>query len=116
MSISLDKFTEKAQEALQDAQKEALRRHHQQLDDLHLLAALLRQEGGLAAPLLQKAGATPAMLERQAEEALSRIPAVTGDGAGSVALGAGPRLQRVLLDAEEQAKGLKDEYVSVEHL
>jgi ATP-dependent Clp protease ATP-binding subunit ClpB len=116
MPISLDKFTEKAQEALQDAQKEALRRHHQQLDDLHLLAALLRQEGGLAAPLLQKAGATPAQLERQADEALSRIPAVTGDGAASVALGAGPRLQRVLLDAEEQAKGLKDEYVSIEHL
>ena len=116
MPISLDKFTEKAQEALQDAQKEALRRHHQQLDDLHLLAALLRQEGGLAAPLLQKAGAAPALLERQADEALSRIPAVTGDGAASVALGAGPRLQRVLLDAEEQAKGLKDEYVSIEHL
>ena len=116
MAIQLDRFTEKAQEALQEAQKESLRRHHQQVDDLHLLSALLHQEGGLAQPLLQKAGATPALVARHVDEALARVPAVTGDGAGSVSLAVGPRLSRALLDAEEQAKQLKDEYVSVEHL
>jgi ATP-dependent Clp protease ATP-binding subunit ClpB len=108
MAINLDRFTEKAQEAVQEAQKEALKRHHQQVDDLHLLSALLHQDGGLAQPLLQKAGAAPALLERQVDEALGRIPAVTGDGAGSVSLVVGPRLSRALLDAEERAKQLKD--------
>jgi len=116
MAIDLNRFTEKAQEALQEAQKQALRRHHQQVEDLHLLAALIAQEGGLTLPLLQKAGTTPSLLGGRLEEALSRVPPVTGSGAGSVSLGVGPRLQRALLDAEEEAKKLKDEYVSVEHL
>ncbi|MBP7147090.1 MAG: ATP-dependent chaperone ClpB [Acidobacteria bacterium] len=114
--MNFEKFTEKAQDALGAAEREALRRNHQQLEDLHLLAALLQQEGGLTAPLLRRAGLDPRALAARLDQALARIPAVTGSGAGSVGLGLGPRLQRVLIAAEDEARGLKDEFVSVEHL
>jgi len=63
MSIDLNKYTEKAREAVTEAQAEARRRHHQQVDNAHLLAALLHQEGGLVPSLLQKLDISPNALE-----------------------------------------------------
>ena len=113
--MNWEKLTEKAAEAVQEAQKEALRRNHQQIEDLHLLRALLAQEGGFVPPLLRAAGVDVAALSARLEEELAKIPAVTGPGASQQQIGIGPRLQRVLLAAEDEAKALGDEYVSVEH-
>ncbi len=113
--MNWDKLTEKAAEAVQEAQKEALRRNHQVIEDHHLLRALLAQEGGFVPPLLRAAGVDVAALTARVEEELAKLPAVTGPGAQNQQVGIGPRLQRVLLAAEDEAKQLGDEYVSVEH-
>jgi len=111
-----NRLTEKMQEALQAAQSIAIRRSHQQMDVEHLLTALLDQEGGLAGPILEKAGAPTDGLKQRLEQELDRVAKVTG------AAGAPPdqiyvtgRLNKVLTQAEDEAKRLKDEYVSVEH-
>ncbi len=114
--MTFDNFTEKAIAALTEAQKEALKRHHQQVDDLHLLAALVGQENGFIAPLLQHAGLASAIVTPRLEEALARIPSVTGSGAATQQVGLSNRAQRSLIAAEDEAKALGDEFVSVEHL
>src|SRR5437899_3154114 len=115
--MDLNRFTEKMQEALQSAQSRAIRRSHQQLDVEHLLAALLEQESGLAGAILAKAGASAELLGQRLEQELDRMPKVTGPtGAPPDQIYVTGRLNRVLTLAEDEAKKLKDEYVSVEHV
>ena len=113
-----DNLTQKVQEALKAAQQEAARRNHQAIDTPHVLAALLAQEDGLAPRIVEKAGASAADLRAKAEELLARIPSVSGPGSateqGKVYVS--QELSRVLAAAEETAKRMGDEYVSVEHL
>ena len=113
-----DNLTQKVQEALKAAQQEAARRNHQAIDSPHVLAALLAQEDGLAPRVVEKAGASAADLRAKAEELLARIPSVSGPGSateqGKVYVS--QELSRVLAAAEETAKRMGDEYVSVEHL
>ena len=113
-----DNLTQKVQEALKAAQQEAARRNHQAIDTPHVLAALLAQEGGLAPQLVEKAGANLAALRERVEALLARIPSVSGTGSateqGKVYVS--QELSRVLAAAEETAKRMGDEYVSVEHL
>ncbi|MBQ6103781.1 MAG: type VI secretion system ATPase TssH, partial [Kiritimatiellae bacterium] len=113
-----DNLTQKVQEALKAAQQEAARRNHQAIDTPHLFAALLAQENGLAPRIVEKAGASAADLRAKAEELLARIPSVSGPGSateqGKVYVS--QELSRVLAAAEETAKRMGDEYVSVEHL
>ena len=113
-----DNLTQKVQEALKAAQQEAARRNHQAIDTPHVLAALLTQEDGLAPRVVEKAGASAADLRAKAEELLARIPSVSGPGSateqGKVYVS--QELSRVLAAAEETAKRMGDEYVSVEHL
>jgi ATP-dependent Clp protease ATP-binding subunit ClpB len=106
-----DKLTVKAQEALQEAHVQARKRDHQAIDLEHLLLALLRQEDGVARPVLEKIGANPRQIEGRLEDELRGLPRVSG-GEPYV----GNRLQKLLDRAEEEAKRLKDEYVSTEHL
>src|SRR5207245_6689763 len=102
---------------LQSAQSRAIRRSHQQLDVEHLLAALLEQESGLAGAILAKAGASAELLGQRLEQELDRMPKVTGPtGAPPDQIYVTGRLNRVLTLAEDEAKKLKDEYVSVEHV
>ncbi len=115
--MDINRFTEKAQEAVRAAQSLAVRYGNQQIDVEHLLAALLDQEGGLAPAILGKADINVDGLKRRLEQDLDRLPKV------STAAGTPPdqayitgRLNRVLTQAEEEARRLKDEYVSVEHL
>jgi ATP-dependent Clp protease ATP-binding subunit ClpB len=108
--MRFDKFTVKAQEAIQDAQQMALKSEHPEVTTGHLLAALLAQEGGLVAPLLQKIGVEPAQLKAKVMLALDRLPRQSGDPYPS------HELQRVLATVEDEAQRLKDEYVSTEHL
>ncbi|MCW2939339.1 MAG: ATP-dependent chaperone ClpB [Actinomycetia bacterium] len=111
-----NQLTQKSQEALHDAQTKALRFGHTEVDGEHLLLALLDQAEGLVPRLLDQAGADPDRLRTDVEAELGRRPRVTGPGAAPGQVFVTQRLSRLLEGAEREAKRLKDEYVSVEHL
>jgi ATP-dependent Clp protease ATP-binding subunit ClpB len=106
-----ERLTVKAQEALQGAQAQARRRDHQALDVEHLVLALLEQEGGAARAVLEKVGVEPARVAARIEDELRAVPRVQGAEPY-----AANRLLKLFDRAEEEAKRLKDEYVSSEHL
>jgi len=114
--MNLNRFTEKAQEALGRAQSVAVSSRHQGVDVEHLLAALIEDEQGLASSILKLAGVDRAQVEQKLKTELSKIPQVSGGGADSGQAYVTQRLGRVLSVAEQEAGKLKDEYVSVEHL
>jgi ATP-dependent Clp protease ATP-binding subunit ClpB len=114
--MDLNKFTEKSQAALMEAQAIATRNQHQAVDVEHLALALLEQEGGLIPRLVEKAGVSPDLLKTKIQEALDRIPRVSGDTMTGQGLYVTQRLNKLLVTAQDEAKKLKDEYVSVEHL
>src|SRR5919198_3609593 len=111
-----NRFTEKVQQAIQAAQSKAVRYSHQQIDVEHLAAALLDQEGGLAPAILSKAGVSPEQLQRRLEQELERMPKVSGPSGPPDQVYITGRLNRLLTQADDEARRLKDEYVSVEHL
>ena len=112
--IRFDRLTIKAQEALAEAQKLAEKAGHQQLDVEHLALALVRQREGLTQSLLNKLGADPAVLARDLEQKLKKVPQVSGSGVSQVTITA--RLNDVFSAAEQEAERFKDEYLSTEHL
>ena len=114
--MDINRLTEKAQESLRAAQSEATRLGHQQIDVEHLLLALLNQEGGLTKSILDKTAVDPELVRRRLEEALARLPKVSSGTGGPGEVYITARLNRLLVQAEDEAKQLKDEYVSVEHL
>jgi len=109
-------LTQKAQEALAQARGIAVRHSHQQLDGEHLLLALLAQEGGLVPRLVERVGAPLAALRAEAEEALGRMPRVTGGAVEEGKVYVTQRFSGLLAQAEDEARQLRDEFVSVEHL
>ncbi|TDW21864.1 ATP-dependent chaperone ClpB [Kribbella kalugense] len=111
-----NKLTQKSQEALHDAQTKALRFGHTEVDGEHLLLALLDQPDGLVPKLLAQAGTDPDRLRADIESDLSRRPKVSGPGAQPGQVFVTQRLSRLFDTADREAKRLKDEYVSVEHL
>jgi ATP-dependent Clp protease ATP-binding subunit ClpB len=111
--MRLDKLTIKSQEALQQAQALADKRHHQALDVEHLLFGLLGQKEGVVLALLQKLGVPLNSLTDRLQKALDRLPQVTGATSQSYIT---PRLKKIIESAEAEAEALKDEYVSTEHL
>jgi ATP-dependent Clp protease ATP-binding subunit ClpB len=112
----MSKLTQKSQEALQQAQSEALRLGHAETDGEHLLLALLDQPEGLVPRLLEQAGADVAAVRADAERELARRPRVTGAGVQQGQVVVTQRLMRLLDAAGREAERLKDSYVSVEHL
>src|SRR2546425_7623163 len=114
--MDLNRLTEKAQDAIRQAQALAQRYGHPQIDVEHLAAALLAQDGGVAARVVEKAGGSPGPLVQRLQQALARMPRVSGPGAPAGQVYVAPRLNEVLNGAEAEAQRLKDEYVSVEHL
>jgi ATP-dependent Clp protease ATP-binding subunit ClpB len=114
--MDINRFTEKAQQALQAAQTKAARLSHQQIDVEHFLAALLEQDQGLAPAILHKAELRADRLHQRLEQELDRLPKVSGPSGAPDQIYVTGRLNRVLAQAEDEAKRLKDEYVSVEHL
>ena len=114
--MDLNRLTQKSQEALHDAQTKALRFGHTEVDGEHLLLALLDQPEGLVRPLLARSGGDPDQLVNKLEAELERRPKVTGPGAAPGQVYVTQRLSRLLEAADREAKRLKDEYVSVEHL
>lgn len=111
--MNLERLTQKSRQALSDAQNLAIEKHHQEIGNKHLLLALIEQEGGLAPRLLQQAGVDLSNFEAQLRQLLEKVPAVYGYE-GSVYMSG--NLARVLNRAEKEAKELRDDYVSVEHL
>jgi ATP-dependent Clp protease ATP-binding subunit ClpB len=112
--MNIERFTQKAQEALAGAQSLAAQYHHQQIEPEHLLAALLAQSDGLIPPLLKGMQISPSEIRGKVEEHLRTIPQVSGAGGGQVYIA--QRMNRILGKAEDEAKRFKDEYTSVEHL
>src|SRR4051794_35807778 len=115
--MAAPKLTQSAQEALQQAQSEAIRRDHQELQPEHLLFALLSggraEEGGTIVPdILEVLGAQVKSLHSKLEQLLGRLPKVSG-GSGQVY--ASPHFNRLIVLAEDEAKKFGDEYVSGEH-
>ncbi len=111
--MQFDRFTIKAQEAIQGAQAIAQRLSHQQIEGEHLMLALLEQPEGLLLPLLQKLGASPALLNADLTRDLDGRSKVQGASADSF-LSAG--LKKILERAQSEAAKLKDDYTSSEHL
>ena len=110
--MNLDRYTLNAQKVLAEAGRDASAEGNPQVEPSHLLLALLRQSDGLVAPVLQKIGAAPEGVAREAAATLARLPKVQG--------GAQPALSRALVDllglAEQEARAMKDDYTSTEHL
>src|SRR5579863_1346423 len=113
--MDFNRFTEKLQEGVRAAQSDAIRRGQQQVDVEHLLLALIEQEGGLAASILLKAGVNLEGVHRRLKQELDKLPKVSGGGA-SDQIYMTSRLQQLLTRAGDEAKRLKDEYISVEHI
>ncbi len=110
--MDLERFTEKARQAIADSQKLAARLNHQQIDAEHVLVSLLDQEKGLAPAILAKAGLSPEAVGVKLHRELEKLPRVTGDAEQRPTT----RFIKLIANAEAEAKKLKDDYVSVEHL
>ncbi|HWT05384.1 MAG TPA: Clp protease N-terminal domain-containing protein, partial [Xanthomonadales bacterium] len=114
--MNVERMTQRVQEALDQAYQRALREHHTQTTVEHVLAALLEQENGIVPAVLQHAGTDPRAIARGVDEELRRQPRATGAGADTAHVTVAPELSRLLAKADDEAKSLKDDYVSVEHL
>ena len=112
MLMNFNTYTQKSIEAVQSAQAIARTRRNPQIEQLHLLAALLNQEEGLAPQLLKKMGVVVESLRAAVDQELSRMPSVSGEQQLYLA----PALDETFTAAENQAAAMHDDYVSVEHL
>lgn len=113
--MDFNKLTLKLQEAVAAAQSLASESGHQEIDNLHLLKALLQQQEGLLPRLLQKMNVPVAELLRSTDELLGRKPSISGSGASTVRRYASQSLIHLLEQAEKEAAKMQDEFVSVEH-
>ncbi len=113
--MNLNKLTQRSLEALQSAQSLAIQHNHQQVDQEHLLLALLQQENSLLMQLLRRMGRDEGVIS-SLEQALQKIPGVTGTGREADKVYITPQLDKALVAAEKQAEHMKDDYISVEHL
>ena len=113
--MNLQNFTQKSQEAIQNAQNLAIRNNHQQLEQIHLLTALLQQDGGLVPQLLRKMDITVESLQAAAQAELRKLPGVTGAREADK-IYISNDLNQTLIAAQDRAEHMKDDFISVEHL
>ncbi len=114
--MDFNRLTEKSQEAIRAAQSSALQHGNQQVDVEHLLLAMLEQEGGLAPSILLRADTKLEALHKRLIQEIEKFPKVSGGASRADQVYITNRLSQLFTVAEEQAKRLKDEYVSIEHL
>ena len=114
--MNTNQFTQKTMEALQAAQRIAVEYANNAVEQEHLLAALAQQQDGLIPQLLTTMGADPNAFAQAAMQKVEELPRVTGSGREPDKIYIGTDLDRALNAAEAQAKQMKDEYVSVEHV
>ncbi len=110
--MKIERFTDKAREAIQEASEIAQAHNNSQIEVEHLLDALLTQEGGVVPQVIQKAGGNLVEAKRIVEQDIERMPKVYGGSEPSIS----PRLRKVLENAWNEKSNFKDEYLSVEHL
>ena len=114
--MNAQKFTQKSLEAIQEAQNMTVEHQNMQLEEEHLLAALLTQEQGLIPQLLLKMNLPVEQIEADAVKAVKGLPSVTGSGREAGKIYVSADVDKVLTAAERTAEKMKDEYVSVEHI
>ncbi len=114
--MDIGRFTQKIQEALTEAQNIAVRYGHQEIDTEHLFLAFLGQEGGLLPRFLQKMDIPVDIFKQRIEAELSKKPQIKGPTSEIGKIYLAPHLHQILVRAQEEAKHLKDEYTSVEHI
>src|SRR5579863_9067225 len=114
--MDFNRFTEKLQEAVRAAQSIAVQHGNQQVDTEHLMLALLDQAGGLAPSILNKADVRVDALRGRIQQEIDRLPKVSGASGGPDQVYVTNRITKLLTEAEAEAKRLKDDYVSVEHV
>ena len=114
--MDLNKFTVKCQEALQAAQTKAIKYNHQEVDGEHLMLVLLEQADGLIPRLLQRMEVSVDAFRGRLEQELDKKARISGPGTEPGKVYITQRLNKLLVQAQDEAKKLKDEYVSVEHI
>ena len=114
--MNMNQFTQKTVEALQRAQSLAIEYQHMQVEQEHLMAALLEDPNGLISQLLTRMGMKADGLRKAVTDSLGRIPRVSGPGREADKVYISPEVEKALLEAESRAKQMKDEYLSVEHV
>ena len=114
--MNTNQFTQKTAEAIQSAQRLAAEHQNQQIEQAHLLLALLQQEDGLIPQWLKKMDISTESFEAAAEAAVNKLPAVTGSGRDADQFYISRGMDRLLAEAEKTAKSMRDDYISVEHL
>jgi ATP-dependent Clp protease ATP-binding subunit ClpB len=114
--MDFNRLTQKSQEAVQAAQTNAIEHGNQQVDVEHLLVALLEQENGLAPSILLRADVPLEQLHKRLAQEIDKLPKVSGQGTRPDQVYVTTRLNQLFSAAEKQAKRLKDEYISIEHL
>jgi ATP-dependent Clp protease ATP-binding subunit ClpB len=114
--MDFNRLTEKMQDAIRAAQSLAVQHGNQQIEVEHLMLALLEQEGGLAPSILNKADLRVDALRGRLQQEIDRLPKVSGTSLSPDQVYVTPRITKLLTKAEEEAKRLKDEYTSVEHV
>jgi ATP-dependent Clp protease ATP-binding subunit ClpB len=113
MAFRFDKLTQKAQEAVQQAQQLAAENGHQAVHPLHLLLALTSEREGIVRPVLEKCGVQPDGIVNETQRELNGLPKISGQPTGQFIA---PSLQQVFEAAAKSAEGFKDEFISTEHL
>ena len=114
--MNTNQYTQKTLEALQSAQTIAAAHQNQQIEQAHLLLALLQQDGGLIPQLLKKMGVSVESLTAAAQDAVEKLPGVSGSGRDADKFYISRGMDSLMAEAERTAQGMRDEYVSVEHL
>ena len=115
MNIAADRLTEKAREAIMEAQSQSHKLGHQEVDVWHIFAALVAQEGGIVSSIIKKLEVSDSAIELSLSRELNRKPKVTG-GIDPSRIYLTQALNNALTQAESEALQLKDEYISVEHI
>lgn len=114
--MNMQNFTQKSIEALTEAQKIALQNQNMQIEEEHLLQALVNQQNGFIPELFKKMNINVTVLKSELDNAIEAIPSVTGTGREPDKVYISNDVDKVLLSAEDEAKKMQDEYVSVEHI
>ncbi len=111
--MKLEKFTQKSQEAIFSAQQIAQEYHHQAIEPIHLTLALIRQEDGIVPAIVTRVAGSPVALREELQRELEKRPKIHG---ANLEVGLSPTAVDVLNAAERYAKGMKDDYISTEHI
>ena len=114
--MNAQNYTQKSLQAIQAAQQLTIQNQNQQIEQVHLLSALLQQDGGLVPQLLKKMGISVESLDAAVTAEVNKLPRVTGSGREADRFYVSRQVDEALTKSEDLAKSMKDDFVSVEHL